>query len=131
MLASRIQMSEIPHRKSLAPVFWSSLTFATEHPSKGPSPGGLIPKPKGIAPEVSKCPVQCPMPRQTLQSPAGRPLLGGSWVVISGVISRVTNTYNPLITTHEPPSKVEGHKWDFPKIRVPYCGGPYNKDPAI
>ena len=39
-------------------------------------------------------------------------LLGGSWVVISGVISRVTVviTYSrgliaPLITTHEPPSK--------------------------
>ena len=40
-------------------------------------------------------------------------LLGGSWVVISGVISRVAVliTHNggliaPLITTHEPPSQV-------------------------
>ena len=39
--------------------------------------------------------------------------LGGSWVVISGVISRVTITtthirglITPLITTHEPPSWV-------------------------
>ena len=39
-------------------------------------------------------------------------LLGGSWVVISGVISPLINmghnysylTYSPLITTHEPPS---------------------------
>ena len=38
-------------------------------------------------------------------------LLGGSWVVISGVISRVTfvitqirGLLTPLITTHEPPS---------------------------
>ena len=38
-------------------------------------------------------------------------LLGGSWVVISGVISRVTlvlahitGRITPLITTHEPPS---------------------------
>ena len=43
-------------------------------------------------------------------------LLGGSWVVISGVITRVTIviTYirgliliTPLITTHEPPSRPE------------------------
>ena len=39
-------------------------------------------------------------------------LLGGSWVSISGVISRVTliltlirGLITPLITTHEPPSK--------------------------
>ena len=39
-------------------------------------------------------------------------LLGGSWVVISGVISRVTmnitparGLITPLITTHEPPSR--------------------------
>ena len=39
------------------------------------------------------------------------PLLGGSWVVISEVISRVTivitqirGLITPLITTHEPPS---------------------------
>ena len=38
-------------------------------------------------------------------------LLGGSWVVISGVLSRVTivitqirGLITPLITTHEPPS---------------------------
>ena len=42
-------------------------------------------------------------------------LLGGSWVVISGVISPliwviiiVTLLITPLITTHEPPSKVHG-----------------------
>ena len=22
-------------------------------------------------------------------------------------------------------------EWDFPKIRVPYSGGPYHKDPTI
>ena len=40
-------------------------------------------------------------------------LLGGSWVVISGVISRVNVAISPirglitlLITTHEPPSRV-------------------------
>ena len=38
-----------------------------------------------------------------------RGLLGGSWVVISGVISRVLITHirgliTPLRTTHEPPS---------------------------
>ena len=40
-------------------------------------------------------------------------ILGGSWVVISGVISRVTIVISPirglitiLITTHEPPSRV-------------------------
>ena len=39
-------------------------------------------------------------------------VLGGSWVVISGVISRVTiimthirGLITPLITTHEPPSR--------------------------
>ena len=43
-------------------------------------------------------------------------LLGGSWVVISGVISRVTivvthmrRLITPLITTHEPPSRVSGY----------------------
>ena len=42
-----------------------------------------------------------------------RGLLGGSWVVISGVISpliwaiiKVTLLITPLITTHEPPSGV-------------------------
>ena len=42
----------------------------------------------------------------------GLGILGGSWVVISGVISRVTvlithirGHITPLITTHEPPSK--------------------------
>ena len=44
--------------------------------------------------------------------PTPKPLLGGSWVVISGVISRVTmlithirGLINPFITTHEPPSQ--------------------------
>ena len=47
--------------------------------------------------------------RETLNSP----LLGGSCVVISGLISRVTivmahiyGPITPLITTHEPPSMV-------------------------
>ena len=35
-------------------------------------------------------------------------LLIGSWVVISGVISRVTILLTPLITAHEPPSRVQG-----------------------
>ena len=48
----------------------------------------------------------------------GTPLLGGSWVVISGVISPlicviviivVTLIITPLITTHEPPSRCGGH----------------------
>ena len=46
------------------------------------------------------------------------PLLGGSWVVISGVIgpliwviSIVTRLINLLITTHEPPSR-GGHEVD-------------------
>ena len=41
-----------------------------------------------------------------------RIVLGGSWVVISGFISRVTivisqirGLITPLITTHEPPSR--------------------------
>ena len=45
-------------------------------------------------------------------------LLGGSWVVISGLISRVsiviTHTrglITPLIATHEPPSRLE-ELWD-------------------
>ena len=40
-------------------------------------------------------------------------VLGGSWVVISGVVSRVTmlithigGLITPFITTHEPPSRV-------------------------
>ena len=44
-----------------------------------------------------------------------RVVLGGSWVVISrvigppiGVITIVTLLITPLITTHEPPSRVEG-----------------------
>ena len=47
------------------------------------------------------------MPKPTLDS-----LLGGSWAVISGVLSRVTiviahirGLITPLITTHEPPSE--------------------------
>ena len=43
-------------------------------------------------------------------------LLGGSWVVISGVISRITIIITPirglitrLITTHEPPSTLNYH----------------------
>ena len=43
------------------------------------------------------------------QNCSGLKLLGGSWVVISGVISRVTihirGLITLLITTHEPPSK--------------------------
>ena len=42
----------------------------------------------------------------------GVAILGGSWVVISGVISMVTTVLTPirglitlLITTHEPPSR--------------------------
>ena len=41
-------------------------------------------------------------------------LLGGSWVVLSGVISRVTivitqirGLITPLIAAHEPPSRIE------------------------
>ena len=42
-------------------------------------------------------------------------ILGGSWVVISRVVSRITTVIThirgliaPLITTHEPPSRVWG-----------------------
>ena len=35
-------------------------------------------------------------------------LLGGLWVVISRVISIVTRLKTLLITTHEPPSRVQG-----------------------
>ena len=46
-------------------------------------------------------------------------VVGGSWVVISGVISRVTiairGLITVLITTHEPPSRVP-----FSVLRVPY-----------
>ena len=42
------------------------------------------------------------------------PILGGSWVVVSGVISKVTivitrnrGLINPLITTHEPSSRAQ------------------------
>ena len=45
------------------------------------------------------------------------PLLGGSWVVLSKVLSRVTmlishirGLITPLITAHEPPSKPTHHK---------------------
>ena len=45
-------------------------------------------------------------------------LLGGSWVVTSGVISRVTTLIThirglitPLITTHEPPSRPDPKLW--------------------
>ena len=51
-------------------------------------------------------PYTCEPPSDNLQ-----PLLGGSWVVISGVISRVTivitqigGLITPFITSHEPPS---------------------------
>ena len=44
-----------------------------------------------------------------------RELLGGYWLVISGVISRVAiltshirGLITPLTTTHEPPSRVQG-----------------------
>ena len=47
----------------------------------------------------------------------GVELLGGSWVVIRGVISlliwviiMVTLLITPLITTHEPPSNTDGLK---------------------
>ena len=47
----------------------------------------------------------------TPRTPNSGAVLGGSWVVISGVISRVTivithigGLITPLITTHEPPS---------------------------
>ena len=53
------------------------------------------------------------------------PILGGSWVVISGVISPlkgvisiVTLLITLLLTTHEPPSGLcYGIIWEFPKIR--------------
>ena len=55
-----------------------------------------------------------PAPQPEATQPHSFALLGGSWVVISGFISRVAIlithirglTDNPLITTHEPPSTV-------------------------
>ena len=51
-------------------------------------------------------------------------MLGGSWVVISGVVSRVTivitqiwGLITPLITTHEPPSAHAFKLWDTDLIR--------------
>ena len=52
-----------------------------------------------------------PMTRTRLHLQGPRPLLGGSWLVISGVIIRITIVLTHfralidlLITTHEPPS---------------------------
>ena len=76
-------------------------------------------RPDKPAPE----PPQAPIPHSqslTLPCPSGRwnlqaeGMLGGSWVVISGVLSKVTvlitptrGLITPLITTHEPPSKTQ------------------------
>ena len=58
---------------------------------------------------------QAARPKGERRTASKRPvlLLGGSWAVISGVISRVTivithirGLITPLITTHEPPSRV-------------------------
>ena len=59
-------------------------------------------------------------------------VLGGSWVVISGVRSRVAivkthiirGLITPLITAHEPPSRACG-SFKGPSLRVPF------RDPAI
>ena len=47
-----------------------------------------------------------------------RPLIGGSWLVIRGVISKVTivithirGLITLLITTHEPPSTLPAFSW--------------------
>ena len=55
------------------------------------------------------------LPKGSPTSYEGCSLLGGSWVVISGVISRVTRLITHirglitlLITTHEPPSRALG-----------------------
>ena len=56
------------------------------------------------------------------------PLLGGSWVVISGVISRVTivithirGLITPLITAQEPPSSpIEPFKGSLKRTPQPY-----------
>ena len=55
----------------------------------------------------------------SLCAAAGTQLLGGSRVVISGVISRVTTVIahirgliTPLITTHEPPSSALASCWE-------------------
>ena len=49
-------------------------------------------------------------------------LLGVSWVVISGVISRVTihirRLITLLITTHEPPSMSDQHGQLLPSIQL-------------
>ena len=59
-------------------------------------------------------PIRSPyrIPLKELSVWAHGSLLGGSWVVLSGVISRVTTLIThikglttPLITTHEPPSR--------------------------
>ena len=54
-----------------------------------------------------------PGPGRAGPGPATKQVLGGSWVVISRVISRVTiltthirGLTTPLITTHEPPSSI-------------------------
>ena len=57
-------------------------------------------------------------------------LLGGSWVVISGVtspltwvISIVTLLITLLITSHEPPSMVQGLRVQDSRVRVLGTGG--------
>ena len=65
-------------------------------------------------------------PLALVQLPGG--LLGGSWVVISrvispliGVITIVTLVITPLITTREPPSRSsESLNPDHPKLRTSY-----------
>ena len=56
-------------------------------------------------------------------------LLGGSWVVISGVTSKGTIVISPigglithlLMTTHEPPSKM-GQSSTFTALKMDSCG---------
>ena len=54
-----------------------------------------------------------------------RGLLGGSWVVLSRLISRITITYirgliTPVITSHEPPSRALGSESTPKAAKPPY-----------
>ena len=82
--------------------FRSQLVAMHRIPGEDAEPGTVF---QSIEPQTGKL---APQAKNNARKPCPS-LLGGSWVVISGVISRVTiiKTAVPLMTTHEPPSKQE------------------------
>ena len=75
-------------------------------------------------------------PRNSIGNDLGPIVLGGSWVVVNGAISRVIKLIShirglitPLITTHEPPSKcVESFSSCLPAPKSP-CTSPVRPSP--